>query len=147
MPMYQCMTPAGTVPDAVRPQIAKEITRCHVEATNAPPSFVHVIILDTPPGVHYTAGELDTHTTLISGTIRAGRSLAVRQNLMKAISQSWSRLTGQPEEHLLINITEVEASTVMEVGLILPEPGEEATWFDNNRVRLSALAPDGIRGL
>ena len=147
MPMYQCFAPAGTVPDAVRPQIAKEITRLHVEATNAPPSFVHVIILDVPPGAHYTAGKPDTHTTLISGTIRAGRSLAVRQNLMKAISQSWSRLTGQPEEHLLINITEVEASTVMEVGLILPEPGEEATWFDNNRARLSALAPDGVRGL
>jgi phenylpyruvate tautomerase PptA (4-oxalocrotonate tautomerase family) len=49
MPIYQCITPAGTVPDAVRPQIAKEITRLHVEATNAPPSFVHVIILDAPP--------------------------------------------------------------------------------------------------
>ena len=49
MPIYQCITPAGTVPDAVRPQIAKEITRLHVEATNAPPSFVHVIILDVPP--------------------------------------------------------------------------------------------------
>jgi phenylpyruvate tautomerase PptA (4-oxalocrotonate tautomerase family) len=49
MPIYQCITPAGTVSDAVRPQIAKEITRLHVEATNAPPSFVHVIILDVPP--------------------------------------------------------------------------------------------------
>ena len=147
MPMYQCFAPAGTVPDAVRPQIAKEITRLHVEATNAPPSFVHVTILDVPPGVHYTAGEPDTHTTLINGTIRAGRSLAVRQNLMKGISQSWSSLTGQPEEQLLINITEVDATTVMEAGLILPQPGEEAAWFDHNRARLSALAPDGIKGL
>jgi len=147
MPIYQCITPAGTVPDAVRPQIAKEITRLHVEATNAPPSFVHVIILDLPPGVHYTAGEPDTHATLINGTIRAGRSLAVRQNLMKAISRSWSSLTGQPEEQLLINITEVDASTVMEAGLILPQPGEEAAWFEHNRAQLSALAPDGIKGL
>ena len=85
----------------------------HVQATNAPPSFVHVIILDVPPGVHYTAGEPDTHTTLITGTLRAGCSLAVRQDMMKAISQSWSSLTGQPEEPLLINITEVDASTVM----------------------------------
>jgi phenylpyruvate tautomerase PptA (4-oxalocrotonate tautomerase family) len=64
MPIYQCITPAGTVPDAVRPQIAKEITRLHMEATNAPPSLVHVIVLD----VHYTAGEPDTHTTLINGS-------------------------------------------------------------------------------
>ena len=147
MPMYQCFAPAGTVPDAVRPQIAKEITRCHVEATNAPPSFVHVTILDVPPGVHYTAGEPDTHTTLINGTIRAGRSLAVRQNLMKGISQSWSSLTGQPEEQLLINITEVDATTVMEAGLILPQPGEEAAWFEQNSARLSGMAPDGIKGL
>ena len=61
MPIYRCITPAGTVPDAVRPQITKEITRLHVEATNAPASFVHVIILDVPPGVHYTAGQPDTH--------------------------------------------------------------------------------------
>ena len=147
MPMYQCITPAGTVPDAVRPQIAKEITRLHVEATNAPASFVHVIILDLPPGVHYTAGEPETHTTLITGTIRAGRSLAVRQNLMKAISQSRSSLTGQPEEQLLINITEVDASTAMEAGVILPQPGEEAAWFEHNRAHFSALAPDGIKGL
>jgi phenylpyruvate tautomerase PptA (4-oxalocrotonate tautomerase family) len=147
MPLYQCITPAGTVPDSVRPQIAKEITRLHVEATNAPPSFVHVIILDVPAGAHYTGGEPDTHTTLISGTIRAGRSVAVRQNLMKGISQSWSNLTGQPEEQLLINISEVDASTVMEAGLLLPQPGEEAAWFEHNRARLSALAPDGIKGL
>ena len=147
MPMYQCITPAGTVPDAVRPQIAKEITRLHVEATNAPPSFVHVIILDVPPGVQYAAGEPETQTTLITGTIRAGRSLAVRQNLMKAISQSWFSLTGQPEEQLLIDITEVDASTVMEAGSILPQPGEEAAWFEHNRAQLSALAPDGINGL
>jgi hypothetical protein len=97
--------------------------------------------------VHYTAGEPDTHTTLINGTIRAGRSLAVRQNLMKAISQSWSSLTGQPEEQLLITITDADASTVMEAGLILPQPGEEAAWFEHNRAQLSALAPDGIKGL
>jgi hypothetical protein len=89
----------------------------------------------------------DTHTTLINGTVRAGRSLAVRQNLMKAISQSWSSLTGQPEEQLLINITAMDASTVMEAGVILPQPGEEAAWFEHNRARLSALAPDGIKGL
>ena len=83
---------------------------------------MHVIILDVPPGVHYTAGEPETQTILITGTIRAGRSLAVRQNLMKAISQSWSSLTGRPEEQLLINITEVDASTVMEAGLIVPSP-------------------------
>jgi hypothetical protein len=48
---------------------------------------------------------------------------------------------------LLINITEVDASTVMEAGLILPQPGEEAAWFERNRAQLSALAPDGIKGL
>jgi len=99
------------------------------------------------PGAHYTAGEPDTSTTLINGTIRAGRSFAVRQNLMKAISQSWSSITGQPEEQLIINITEVDASTVIEAGLILPRPGEEAAWFEHNRAQRSRLAPDGIKGL
>jgi hypothetical protein len=30
---------------------------------------------------------------------------------------------------------------------ILPQPGEEAAWFEHNRAHLSALAPDGIKGL
>ena len=42
---------------------------------------------------------------------------------------------------------EADASTVMEAGLILPQPGEEAAWFERNRAQLSALAPDGVKGL
>ena len=64
------------MPYAVRPQIAKEITRLHVEATNAPASFVHVIILDVPPGVHYTAGQPDTRTT--SSTALSAPDAALR---------------------------------------------------------------------
>ena len=35
----------------------------------------------------------------------------------------------------------------MEAGVILPQPGEEAAWFEHNRAHFSALAPDGIKGL
>jgi hypothetical protein len=31
----------------------------------------------------------------------------------------------------------VDASTVMEAGPILPQPGEEAAWFEYNRSHLS----------
>ena len=33
----------------------------------------------------------------------------------------------------------MDASTFIEAGLILPQPGEEAAWFERNRAHLSAL--------
>ena len=53
-----------------------------------------------------------------------------------ASAESWARLCSNHA-----------ASTVMEAGLIPPQPGEEAAWFEHNRAQLSAPAPDGIKGL
>ena len=139
MPLYECISPPGTVTDTTRPQIAAEITRLHTEATGAPKSFVHVAFLDLPRGAHYTAAQLDPHTTIIAANIRSGRSLETRQNLIKAISASWSRLTGQPENQLVMNVTEVESETVMEFGLILPAPGHEDEWMKENAAALAGI--------
>jgi phenylpyruvate tautomerase PptA (4-oxalocrotonate tautomerase family) len=91
-------------------QFAKEITRLHCEATQAPPSFVHVLFQELTAGAHYLGGQLDTKTTWINGLIRAGRPLAVRQQMMKNICQSWTKLTGQPVDQPLVNLHETDAS-------------------------------------
>ena len=101
MPIYQCLTAPGVVTDELKPHIAKEITRLHCEATKAPPSFVHVLFQELTAGAHYLGGQLDTTATWINGLIRAGRPLAVRQQMMKDIVQSWTKLTGQPADQLL----------------------------------------------
>ena len=42
---------------------------------------------------------------------------------------------GQSEAEFLVGPTESDPANVMEVGLILPEPGHEQEWFDENRAR------------
>jgi len=59
--------------------------------------FVHVFFNELPPGVAYSAGEIDTKISGIQGAIRAGRPLEVKQALIKQISAAWSKITGQPE--------------------------------------------------
>jgi hypothetical protein len=69
-------------------------------------------------------------------------------SVMKGIiSDSWSRLTGQPAVQLLLDVAETDAAEVMEAGLILPEPGQEMAWFEEHKDELSELAPEGVRGL
>jgi phenylpyruvate tautomerase PptA (4-oxalocrotonate tautomerase family) len=147
MPIYQCLSAAGVVTDELKPRIAKEITRLHCEATKAPPSFVHVLFQELDAGQSYLAGELDTKTSWINGLIRSGRTLEVRQQLMKDMCRSWTDLTGQPADQLLVNLRETDASMAMEAGLILPDPGQEAEWFNEHRAQLGRLSPDGIQGL
>jgi hypothetical protein len=58
---------------------------------------------------------------VISGEIRAGRELAVKQ---KMLAEFWGR-KGSDAGHLV----DVPAGQVMKFGAVLPEPGEEAPWI------------------
>ena len=138
MPMYQCQSPVGTLSESVRPEVVKEITRIHCENTGAPSSFVHVVFQDVPAGAHYTDNKVDLRTSNINCIIRAGRTVAARQQIMKEIAAAWSRLTGQPENQLVIRVFEVNSDTVMEFGLILPAPGGEEAWMAENAAALAS---------
>ena len=138
MPVYQCFVQEGSITDATRAEVASEITRIHVEATGAPRAFVNVQFFDIPSGHAFTAGE-PSPTSIIKGTIRAGRTLEVRRQLLTDLSAMWTRLTKQPEQELIVGLTEVDASSVMEAGLIFPQPGQEAEWLEQNRDKLAAL--------
>ena len=141
MPIYQCAAPAGLLTSVMKAQIATAITDAHVEATGAPRVFVHVFFNELPPGVAYSAGEIDTKISGIQGAIRAGRPLGVKQKLIKQISADWSKITGQPEKQVLAGLSEIDSDVTMEYGLILPHPGGETQWFADN-----AGALDGIQG-
>lgn len=140
MPIYQCSTPAGMLTDSTRAQVAGAITDAHVEATGAPRVFVHVFFNELPAGGSYTGGEVDSKISSITGLIRAGRPLDVKQNLIKRISASWSAITGQPERELVAGLTEIDPEVAMEFGRILPRPGEEAEWFAANADALDGIA-------
>ena len=73
------------------------------------------------------------------GAIRHGRDLETRQAMLREFSRMWARATGQSEAEFLAGLTEIDPANVMEAGWILPEPGHEQEWFDENRARLAEL--------
>ena len=138
MPIYQCATSLALSPET-KAAIAKEFTRIHVESTGAPEPFVNIVFSDLPLGSHYLAGAVRENGTLINAIVRAGRTLKTRQALLTSLSAAWARLTGQPERNLVLRVEEADAATIMEAGLIMPRPGEEAAWFEANRAILGEM--------
>jgi phenylpyruvate tautomerase PptA (4-oxalocrotonate tautomerase family) len=138
MPIYQCVT-SKTLSPETKAAIAKEITRIHVEFTAAPEPFINVVFSDLPLGSHYLAGAVRENGTLINAIVRAGRTLETRQALLKSLSAAWSRLTGQPERNLILKVEEADPAVIMEAGLIMPRPGEEAAWMEANKTALGEL--------
>jgi phenylpyruvate tautomerase PptA (4-oxalocrotonate tautomerase family) len=141
VPVYECSAPAGLLTESMKAQLAVAITDAHVETTGAPRVFVHVFFDELPPGSSYRAGEIDTKVSRITGAIRAGRPLDVKQNLIKRISASWSAITGQPEQQLVAGLTEVDPDVTMEFGQFVSRPGAEREWFATH-----ADALDGVQG-
>jgi phenylpyruvate tautomerase PptA (4-oxalocrotonate tautomerase family) len=124
VPIYQCSSPAGLLDDSARGKLAEEITRIHCDATGVPASYVNVIFTDVPDGHYFVAGKPAAHSFL-SAAIRAGHGVATRQGILRNLSQMWTRLTGQPEEELIISLWENKAENAMEGGAIFPAVGEE----------------------
>lgn len=138
MPLYQCYSPKGLLSESAKAQIADEITTIHTYATGAPESYVSVVFHDIADGDCFVARKPSTHSYLL-GTIRHGRDLETRQSMLRDLSRMWTRVTGQSEAELLVVLTEADPANAMEAGLILPEPGHEQEWFDENRSRLTEL--------
>jgi phenylpyruvate tautomerase PptA (4-oxalocrotonate tautomerase family) len=105
----------------VKSGLAKEITRLHIEATGTPAAFVHVLFQDLPVGSHFLAGKCDHQTSVIVANLRAGRGGEVGPKLMRSVSAAWSRLTGQPEQHVVMTLNESNGATI--AGLVLPQNG------------------------
>ena len=138
MPIYQCYSPKGLLTKSAKAEIAEEITTIHTTATGAPELYVNVLFHEIPEGDCLVAGKPATHSYLF-GAIRHGRDLEIRQAMLRDFSRMWTRITGQSEAEFLVALTEADPANAMEAGLILPEPGHEEEWFDENRARLVEL--------
>ena len=138
MPVYQVVSPEDLLTDQQRRQIVEEITRIHTTATGAPEAFVNVFFQDVPPGRMFSAGK-PSRLSLIVGSIREGRTIELRQQVLRDLSEMWASITGTSEAELLLAIQETNPLTAMEMGLIFPLPGEEESWFEENKDRLVAL--------
>jgi phenylpyruvate tautomerase PptA (4-oxalocrotonate tautomerase family) len=117
MPVYHVSIPEAQLDDAKREGIAGDITRIHCEKTGAPPEFAHVLFVDAPAGAS------------VVGSIRAGRSAALRAEMQAAMREALANRLGVEPGGVRVQLLEVPASWVMEGGAVMPEPGDEAGWL------------------
>src|SRR5947209_20038594 len=91
-----------------------------------------ILFLEYEPGTYFTAGKPNT-CSAINGTIRAGRDRETRGRLLTELSQAWLSITGQDARSLLVGLNDIDPTSIMEAGLIMPAPGEEAEWLERNQ--------------
>lgn len=143
MPFYHCTVLAETVSAAQREELARAITEVHVLTTGAPRQFVNVLFTEYKAGTCFVAGRPDLNAlSVISGTIRAGRDRETRARLLTGLSQAWTSITGTSARNLLLGLVEVDATSTMEAGLIMPAPGEEEEWLARHRATLGEVLAD-----
>jgi len=82
------------------------------------------MFFDLPNGRYFVAGKPSAYS-VVNGAIRFGWDLATRQRILRDLSQMWTRVTGQPDEELLISLWENPAENAMEAGSIFPALGQE----------------------
>lgn len=146
MPIYQAYSPKGLLTQAAKAELADAITSIHTNATGAPELYVNVLFHEIPEGDCFVARKPSANSYLF-GAIRHGRDLETRQTMLREFSRMWTRVTRQSEAEFLVVLTEVDPANAMEAGLILPEPGHEQEWFEENRVRLTELGSDALTPL
>jgi phenylpyruvate tautomerase PptA (4-oxalocrotonate tautomerase family) len=142
MPLYQCLVPAGSLNADLRAGLADAITDVHVSVTGAPRGFVNVVFVEYEPSAYFTAGRPNA-MSVIAGTIRAGRDRATRAELLTRLSEAWLAITGQDARNLMIGLNEIDPTSIMEVGLIMPAPGEEAAWLNRHKQELGDVLSQG----
>jgi phenylpyruvate tautomerase PptA (4-oxalocrotonate tautomerase family) len=138
VPIYQCHVPAGSLTAQTRAAVAEAITDVHSTVTKAPRGFVRVIFVEYGHNVYFTAGQPDDGA-LILGNIRAGLDRAARAELLEKLSNAWASTTGQDLRELVIGLSDIDPTSAMEAGIIMPARGEEAQWLEHHRDHLAQI--------
>lgn len=124
MPLYTVSTREPLSGDE-RAKMAMMITDVHCGHTGAPRTFVQVMFSENVP--------LYPRTQLhIYASVRAGRDLQTNDNIEEDMVNQTSEIVGISVNQIEYAIFGVPASWIMEGGVILPEPGEEAEWLKEN---------------
>lgn len=124
MPLYTVSTREALDGD-VKAKLAMMITDVHCAHTGAPRTFVQVYFAQNLP----LAEAVDLN---VQASVRAGRSAELNKQVEVDLIQQVADLSGISLNHISFNLFEIPASWVMEGGVILPEPGEEAEWLEKH---------------
>ncbi|MDT7710723.1 MAG: hypothetical protein QOG20_6330 [Pseudonocardiales bacterium] len=124
MPFYQFTVPAGGPSAQRKAELAAAFTKVHVDVTGAPSRYVNCSFVEVPPGSLFVADWPVEHGRMV-GIIRAGRTEAVKRELITGLAAAWSEVTGEPVEGFALFLQEVPGHAVMEEGVILPEAADD----------------------
>ena len=128
MPFYHCIVRRGLIDQAQKEALARGITDLHCRLTGAPRYFVHVVFGDLEAGDAWCGGEASAFSFIRAGH-RAGRPAELKQQLLTELAELWHSVVPEARrEHLMITLTETGAGNVMEGGMVLPEPKDDAEW-------------------
>ena len=136
MPVYQCYSPKGLLSKSAKAALAEEMTSMYCNITGAPESWVKVLFQEIPDGECF-AGGIPATQSLILALNRHGRDLETRRSMLRQLSEMWTRITGQPVAELWISLTETDHTNIIEAGSLIPAPGHEHEWFEENGTGLA----------
>lgn len=119
MPLMVCENRATLTP-SVKAALATKLTEVAKTLFQTPVDLISVVFHDLPPENTYRSG-VPTNETMIICYIREGRSHGAIESLMKAISATWSEITGDSEGHIEVAVQQIPDKFTMRGGGRLPE--------------------------
>ena len=124
MPLYRVFTRSNELDQQTKQSVARSITDTHCGLTGAPKEFVHVFYIESC--------EVEEGYIEVLGAIRAGRSEEIVDGIILKIQNAIRTTVDISHEKIKVQLMGVQAKWVMEAGAIMPEPGEEAEWFEKH---------------
>jgi phenylpyruvate tautomerase PptA (4-oxalocrotonate tautomerase family) len=128
VPIYTLTTTASTLNTQVKAKLAGEIANIHSHINHVPSTYVNVVFHELPADGVYTDG-VPANPVLVSGWVRQGHPQADTTRLATEIAAAVTRITGVDAQRVLVVMLSSPASSAVEGGRVLPEPGQEQAWM------------------
>jgi phenylpyruvate tautomerase PptA (4-oxalocrotonate tautomerase family) len=131
MPTYVVRSTLPNLSPPIKQNIAQAITTAHADITGAN-TFFSQVVFDHAPGEDWFIGgvPLQGENLFIHGHVRSGRTDEQKRTLVERLVRDVAEASGLPTQSIWIYLSEIRPSLMAEFGHVLPEPGQEAAWFD-----------------
>jgi phenylpyruvate tautomerase PptA (4-oxalocrotonate tautomerase family) len=145
MPTYVVRSTLPNLSTPTKQTIAQAITAAHADITGANTFFAQVVFDHAPREDWFIGGiPLEGETLFIHGHVRSGRTDEQKRTLVERLVRDVALAAGLPTQAIWVYLSEIRPSLMAEFGHVLPEPGDEAAWFDalpeEDRRMLAAIA-------
>jgi phenylpyruvate tautomerase PptA (4-oxalocrotonate tautomerase family) len=145
MPTYVVRSTLPNLPTPTKRSIAQAITKAHADITGANTFFAQVVFDHAPREDWFIGGvPLEGETLFVHGHVRSGRTDDQKRTLVERLVRDVALAAGLPTQAIWVYLSEIRPSLMAEFGHVLPEPGDEAAWFDalpeDDRRMLAAIA-------